>query len=74
MSYSIGDKRCPRCGSRDIYVQDARNRKEVILACAECDYLFGTGQSFSRQPEGRQKRKGKRHGADRKRGGRDDDW
>ncbi len=55
MGYSIRNKSCPRCGSRDLEVQCELSPHVSLVACLDCDHLFEVGEQ-------RGKFRGKRHG------------
>lgn len=35
-------QRCPRCGSRDVLIQDTLERNVTVYVCLDCDHEFST--------------------------------
>ncbi len=43
MSRSKNKQSCPRCGSKDVLLQEAFGRKAQSYVCLDCDQQFETG-------------------------------
>ena len=41
-------RRCPRCGSRDVILQDSFDEGIDLYVCADCDHDFEVGGSISK--------------------------
>lgn len=52
---------CPRCGSRDVLLQDTQGPNVSIYVCLDCDHEFQTGSSESKRRDERRHRRDSRH-------------
>jgi DNA-directed RNA polymerase subunit RPC12/RpoP len=41
-------RRCPRCGSKDVILQDSFDEGIDLYVCADCDHDFEVGGSISK--------------------------
>jgi len=53
-------QRCPRCGSKDVLLQDAREKNIGVYVCLDCDHEFQTGSGGSKRREENRHRKDSR--------------
>lgn len=49
MKRSKKSRRCPRCSSRDVLIQDTYEDGIVLYVCADCDHEFEVRSSRSRR-------------------------
>lgn len=45
MSSKSKGQRCPRCGSKDVLLQDTLERNVRVFVCLDCDHEFTLGGS-----------------------------
>ncbi|MFZ5979652.1 MAG: hypothetical protein ACOYVF_03385 [Candidatus Zixiibacteriota bacterium] len=49
MGRSKKARRCPRCGSKDVLLQDSFSDGVDLYVCADCDHDFEVGGSHGKQ-------------------------
>jgi len=51
MHRSLRGRSCPRCGSRDLQLQETRSARVFLVVCLICDHEFEVG-GHSERPRG----------------------
>ena len=60
MSKNMALKFCPKCGSRNLHIEEEEGKDRFVIVCEDCDEVFemhNKGASDSRKPKGRDKTK-----------------
>jgi len=56
MAAQIKGKQCPRCGSRDILVEDSPGERALVYVCMDCDHSFDVGGRAREKHEKKRRR------------------
>ncbi|HOP06404.1 MAG TPA: hypothetical protein PLF13_03840 [candidate division Zixibacteria bacterium] len=56
MGRSKKGRTCPKCGSKDVLLQDTLEDQTQVYLCMDCDHVFEIGGRFDRKNDRRTER------------------
>lgn len=56
MGGSKKGRACPKCGSKDVLLQDTLDNQMQVYLCMDCDHVFEVGGRYERKNDRRSER------------------